>query len=161
MRLFFALWPSPDTAEALARWAEAFEGRAIPAEKIHLTLAFLGGVEAGKAIAAARRVRAASFELPIDGAKYVRGNEMVWVGPKEMPEGLRALVERLHFVLYKAEFILERRPFAAHVTLLRKAPRPKVMAPLPRLEWPVREFALVNSVGGAYRDVERFPLGEV
>ena len=158
MRLFFALWPPHDTAEALARWAKAFEGRAIPAEKIHLTLAFLGGVDAGKASAAARKVRAGTFELPLENAKYVRGNEMVWVAPKETPEGLKALVERLHFELYRAEFILERRPFAAHVTLLRKAPRPKAMAPLPKVAWPVREFVLVNSVNGAYRDVERFPL---
>jgi 2'-5' RNA ligase len=115
-------------------------------------------VEAAKAVAAARKVRAAPFELPVDSAKYVRGNEMVWVGPKEMPEGLKALVESLHFVLYKAEFILERRPFAAHVTLLRRAPRPKAIGALPPVAWPVREFALVNSVNGAYRDVERFPL---
>lgn len=46
------------------------------------------------------------------------------------------------------------------MTLLRRAPRPKAMAPLPRLEWPVREFALVNSVNGAYQDVERFPLDQ-
>jgi len=160
MRLFFALWPPRDTAEALARWAKGFEGKAIPAEKIHLTLAFLGGVDAGKASAAARKVRAGSFELPLENAKYVRGNEMVWVAPKETPAGLKALVERLHFELYRAEFILERRPFAAHVTLLRRAPRPKAMAPLPKVAWPVREFALVNSVGGAYRDVERFPLDQ-
>ncbi|HKX39083.1 MAG TPA: RNA 2',3'-cyclic phosphodiesterase [Burkholderiales bacterium] len=158
MRLFFALWPPRDAAEALARWAKAFEGRAIPAEKIHLTLAFLGGVDAGKAIAAARRVRAGPFELPLESAKYVRGNEMVWVAPLETPPGLKALVERLHFELYRAEFILERRPFAAHVTLLRKAPRPKAMAALPEVGWPVREFALVNSVNGAYQDVERFSL---
>jgi len=158
MRLFFALWPPRDAAEALARWAKAFEGRAIPAEKIHLTLAFLGGVDAAKAISAARKVQAAAFELPLENAKYVRGNEMVWVAPRETPPGLKALVERLHFELYRAEFILERRPFAAHVTLLRKAPRPKAIAPLPEVAWPVREFALVNSVNGAYQDLERFSL---
>lgn len=147
-----------ETAAALARWAKDLKGRAIPAEKIHLTLAFLGGVEAAKVVVAARKVQALPFELPIDSAKYVRGNEMVWVGPKEMPEGLKTLVERLHFELYRAEFILERRPFAAHVTLLRRAPRPKAMSPLPRVAWPVSEFALVNSAGGSYTDVERFPL---
>ena len=158
MRLFFAAWPPPETAGALAAWARPLDGRPIPAEKIHLTLAFLGGVDPAKLVAAARKVQAGAFELPVDSAKYVRGNEMVWVGPREMPEGLRALVERLHFALYRAEFILERRPFAAHVTLLRKAPRPKALPALPPLEWPVREFALVNSVNGAYQDLERFPL---
>lgn len=158
MRLFFALWPPREAAEALARWAGGLEGRATPVEKIHLTLAFLGGVAPAKAIAAAKRVRAAPFELPVDSAKYVRRNEMVWVGPKEMPEGLKALVERLHFELYRAEFILERRPFAAHVTLLRRAPQPKTISPPPRVRWPVREFALVSSDLSTYETLARFRL---
>lgn len=158
MRLFFALWPPRETAQALARWAAELEGRATPVEKIHLTVAFLGGADPAAAIAVARRVRAAPFDLPIDGAKYVRRNEMVWVGPQQMPEGLKALVEALHFQLFRAEFILERRPFAAHVTLLRKAREPATIEPLPKVKWPVREYALVSSARGAYEDVERFPL---
>jgi 2'-5' RNA ligase len=158
VRLFFALWPPRDTAEALARWAKHLDGKAIPPEKIHLTLAFLGGVEATKAMAAAKGVQAAPFELPVDSAKYVRGNDMVWVGPRAMPDGLKTLVERLHFALFRAEFILERRPFAAHVTLLRKAKRPEGIEPLPRVRWPVREFALVNSDFSRYETLARFPL---
>jgi 2'-5' RNA ligase len=158
MRLFFALWPPRETARALHEWARGIEGRATPAQKIHLTLAFLGGVEPAKLAAAAKKVQAQAFELPVDTAKYWRDNHIVWVGPREMPEGLRVLVERLHFALYRAEFILERRAFAAHVTLLRKARKPAAIEPLPKLEWPVREFALVNSAGGAYKVVERFPL---
>jgi len=158
MRLFFALWPPRETALALHEWAKGLEGRATPAEKIHLTLAFLGGVEPAKLAAAAKKVQAQAFELPVDTAKYWRDNHIVWVGPREMPEGLRVLVERLHFALYRAEFILERRAFAAHVTLLRKARKPAAIEPLPKLEWPVREFVLVNSAGGAYTVVERFAL---
>lgn len=158
MRLFFALWPPRETALALHEWAKGLEGRATPVEKIHLTLAFLGGVEPAKLVAAARKVQAQAFELPVETAKYWRDNHIVWVGPREMPEGLRVLVERLHLALYRAEFILERRAFAAHVTLLRKARKPAAIQPLPRVEWPVREFALVNSAGGAYAVVERFPL---
>lgn len=158
MRLFFALWPPRETALALHEWAKGLEGRATPVEKIHLTLAFLGGVEPAKLVAAARKVQAQAFELPVETAKYWRDNHIVWVGPREMPEGLRVLVERLHLALYRAEFILERRAFAAHVTLLRKARKPAAIQPLPRVEWPVREFALMNSAGGAYAVVERFPL---
>jgi 2'-5' RNA ligase len=157
-RLFFALWPPPETAAALHEWARGLEGRATPAEKIHLTLAFLGGVDPTKLVAAARKVQAGAFELPVDSAKYVRGNDMVWVGPREMPEGLRVLVERLHFALYRAEFILERRAFAAHVTLVRKARKPASIAPLPKVEWPVREFTLVNSHLSRYKVLERFVL---
>jgi 2'-5' RNA ligase len=158
MRLFFALWPPPETATALAAWASRLEGRKTAVEKIHLTLAFLGGVEPERLIRAARVVTTKAFALPIDSAKYVRANEMVWVGPAQMPEGLAALVEALHLALYRAEFILERRPFAAHVTLVRKARRPTAIAPLPQVDWPVREFALANSAGRRYEVLERFRL---
>jgi 2'-5' RNA ligase len=75
-----------------------------------------------------------------------------------MPVGLQQLVESLQLELFKAGFILERRRFAAHVTLLRKA-EPQPLPPLPPAEWPAREFALVASTNGAYRTLERFALG--
>jgi len=86
LRLFFALWPPRESAQALARWAAALQGKAIPAEKIHLTLAFLGGVEPQKAIAAARQVRGEPFDLPLDTAKYWRDSHIVWAG-KPSPFG--------------------------------------------------------------------------
>jgi 2'-5' RNA ligase len=75
---------------------------------------------------------------------------------------LKALVESLHLELYRAEFILESRPYAAHVTLARSAPPPRELPPLPKVEWPVQEFTLARSVvsakGSVYEIVERFPL---
>ena len=162
MRLFFAAWPPPATAGALARWAAGLEGRATPADKIHLTLAFLGAVDAGKAIAAARSVKGRPHELPIEIAKYWKHNQIVWAGPRELPLELKALVDALHFQLFRAEFILERRPFAAHVTLLRKAAAPRSLPQPPAVTWPVHDFVLarstVTSKGSTYDILERFPL---
>jgi 2'-5' RNA ligase len=164
VRLFFAAWPPPATAAALHEWSKGLQGRATPAANIHLTLAFLGEADPARATAAARRVRARQHVLPIDMARYVKRNEMVWVAPRETPPELEALVKALHFELYRAEFILERRPFAAHVTLLRKALKPQALPPLPAVAWPVREFLLVRSQtsarGSTYEPVERFPLSE-
>jgi 2'-5' RNA ligase len=161
MRLFFALWPPAIAARALAQWAEearrATGGRATPEEKIHLTLAFLGEADPLKAVSAARRVSASAHALPIEEARYVRENQMVWVRPRATPAELQALFDRLSMELYREEFILERRPFAAHVTLVRKARRAELPA-LPPLDWPVGEFLLVASKGGRYEPVERFPL---
>ena len=165
MRLFFALWPPADTARALAQWASeaqrATGGKTTPEEKIHLTLAFLGEADPARASAAARRVRAAAHELPIEEARYVRENQMVWVRPRGTPPALNALFERLSVALYREEFILERRPFAAHVTLIRKACGAKLPA-LPAVHWPVTEFLLVRSAlspkGASYEPVERYPL---
>ncbi|MBV8032773.1 MAG: RNA 2',3'-cyclic phosphodiesterase, partial [Betaproteobacteria bacterium] len=85
MRLFFALWPPPETARALTRWAAAVQrssgGRVTAEATIHLTLAFLGEADAVKAAGAVREVRAKAFDLAIDAAKYWRHNKIVWVGP--------------------------------------------------------------------------------
>lgn len=166
MRLFFALWPPAATAEALAAWAREVSstsgGRVTATENIHLTLAFLGDADPDKAIAAARTVRARRHDLPIDSAKYVRRNEMVWVGPATIPPALQDLVGQLHASLRAQSFTLEDRPFAAHVTLIRKARQPGSIPALPSVEWPADEFVLVRSrtspKGSAYEPVERFAL---
>jgi 2'-5' RNA ligase len=162
MRLFFALWPPRETALALERWTQALEGRRTPGDRIHLTLAFLGEADAQKAITAARRVEAAPFRLPLEEARYWGHNKIVWAGPRHIPAEMVRLVEMLQLELYKEGFILERRPFAAHVTLVRKAPA-QPMPVLPPVEWPVTEFRLVSSSltpgSSAYGTVERFALG--
>ena len=162
MRLFFAIWPPPAAAAALETWARALQGRATPADKIHLTLAFLGEADAARAGRAARRVRGSAHRLPIERARYWQHNEIVWVGPAQTPPQLEELARALQLELYREEFILERRPFAAHVTLLRKAPRPETLPELPSLDWPVEEFTLVRSQvssrGSSYEIVECFRL---
>jgi RNA 2',3'-cyclic 3'-phosphodiesterase len=158
VRLFFALWPTQETARALGRWAQALEGRHSPQEKIHMTLAYLGEADAQKAASAGRRVQAAPFRMTLEEASYWSHNKIVWVGPRQVPAEMTSLVQALQLELYKESFILERRPFAAHVTLLRKAPAQPLPA-LPALEWPVKELALVRTSGGSYQTLERFALG--
>jgi 2'-5' RNA ligase len=169
MRLFFALWPPPDTAQALAAWAREVQqhagGRATAEETIHLTLAFLGEADPAKAIAAAQRVRAARFDLPVDTSQYWKHNKIVWVGPRTMPPPLQDLATQLHQALAEDAFTLEKRAFAAHITLLRKASLPPQSLPvLPPLRWPAHEFALVRSTpsgsGSRYETLQRFPLSE-
>ena len=162
-RLFFAIWPPAEAAEALAQWAEEVHGlsggRRTTAGNIHLTLAFLGQAEPARAIAAARRVKGERHRLPIETAKSI--NHMVWVGPREMPAALAALHASLVMELFREEFILERRPFAAHVTLIRKA-RGSVLPAAPAIDWPVNEFVLMSSSlsprGPTYTPLERFSL---
>jgi 2'-5' RNA ligase len=166
MRLFFALWPPAGTARMLGGWARDLQqhtgGRATAEETIHLTLAFLGDADPAKAIAAARRVQAKAFELPIDTSQYWKHNKIVWVGPRTMPPSLQDLVSQLHHALTEDDFVLENRAFAAHITLLRKASAPQNLPPLPALAWPASEFLLVHSAptgsGSRYSTVERFPL---
>jgi 2'-5' RNA ligase len=156
MRLFFASWPPPAVAQALARWARDAQrecgGRATREEAIHLTFAFLGEAEAKAASALARGVAAGQTSLPIEEAGYWPHNRIVWIGPRQAPADLAALARALG----------EKRKFAAHVTLLRKAHAPTALRALPELDWPVREFLLVNSrlgpEGPSYEVLERFAL---
>ncbi len=149
MRLFFALWPPPATARTLADWAKEVArvagGKPVAAEKIHLTLAFLGDADPGKAIAAAKEVRGEAFDLPIEASEYWERNQILWAGPQRTPAPLERLVTTLQLELFRAEFILERRPFAAHVTLVRKARVALTLPDLPPVRWPAKEFVLVQS----------------
>ena len=166
MRLFFALWPPRETAQALGRWAEELaqecRGKQTLVDNIHVTLAFLGEADPTRAVGAARQVKGHRHALPIDAVRYVKKNEMVWVGPAAMPGELGALAVDLRSALTAAGFALEERPFAAHVTLVRKARMPKSIPPLPRVAWPVDEFVLVrshtSSKGSTYEPLERFAL---
>lgn len=169
MRLFFALWPPAQAARSLHAWAAKAAresgGRVTRAETIHLTLAFLGDVEQSR-IPSLKSIGRAGFgkahTLPIEQARWWAHNRIVWVGPNDVPPALAALAAELKSNLSQAGFELEARAFAAHVTLIRKAREPRELPPLPALEWPVSEFALVRSVlsreGSSYEPIERFAL---
>lgn len=108
-------------------------------------------------------MRGRRFELPIDAAKYWKHNRIVWVGPSRPPKNILQLVKQLHGALKDEGFVLEERPFAAHVTLVRKSGVPRALPPLPGVAWPADEFVLVRSItggtGSRYEVVERFSLG--
>lgn len=156
MRLFFASWPPPEVARALARWTRLAQrdcgGRPTREELIHLTLAFLGEAEPGAARALARGVRAGPGAFVLEAARYQGRRRIVWAEPQESPPWLAALARDLG----------EKGAYAAHVTLLRKARAPRRLPAFPALEWPVREFLLVRSqlgrAGPSYEVLERYAL---
>lgn len=136
------------------------------AETVHLTLAFLGDVAAERlpdAVEAARSVRFARHELAVEEARYWPHKRIVWVGPRRTPAEIVALADRLRLALAAAGFEIEQRPFAAHVTLLRKANHGGKLPALAPIAWPVEEFVLVRSrlsaQGAAYEMLERFSGG--
>jgi 2'-5' RNA ligase len=155
--------------EALAQVGAAAQrecgGRAIPADKVHITLFFLGNVERDRIPeleALAREIRARAFELTIDVVDWWRHNRIVWAGTRVCPEPLAELAETLSTALAALRFSQEDRLYVPHVTLVRKAtrkPRNIVISPM---RWPVHDFALVESVaegaGNRYHVVARWPL---
>ena len=138
-------------------------GRVARAGTIHLTLAFLGDVEEGrleelKALALPGR----RHELPIERACYWPHNRIVWVGSEGLPSVLGELANGLNQILEQKKFRTEKREFAAHVTLIRKAQAAQALPPLPSVRWPVEEVVLVQSrpagAGRSYEVVQRYAL---
>lgn len=169
-RLFFALWPDQDARAALAQLAQSLHvecgGRSMLAEKIHLTLAFLGNVPSARIAelhALATTVAAPCFDLEIDTLTYWRHNRIVWVGTRECPAALRDLVAQLARALRTAGFRCEEREYAPHVTLLRGARRAPAMRAVDGIVWRTGEFTLVQALrhdsAVVYETVGRWPLG--
>ena len=161
-RLFFAVWPEPAAARELARVAESLAeiagGKPVPAEKIHLTLAFLGSLdeeETGSAVAAAARVKGAPISMSLDSVGSFRRARVGWAAPSQPNEELAALQGALAAGLRSRGFGLEDRAFTPHATLVRKIARAIPRAPMPAVEWRSRALTLVESTGdGRYEVVE-------
>jgi 2'-5' RNA ligase len=157
-RLFFASWPDEAARARLAPLAAELatlaSGKAVPIEKVHLTLAFLGEVDAARierALEAARRVRLAPFTFALDRVGSFRGARVAWAGCEMAPEPLAALASELARSLAASGFALEDRPYAPHATLARRIARPVTAAAIAPIAWPVAGFSLVRSETGTGR----------
>jgi len=167
-RLLFALWP-PDAARvALAREAAQLAnrcgGRAMAESRIHLTLAFLGDVPESRladVMAVAEAVSSAAFSTCFDQVGSFSRSEVAWARPSRAPEALLRLAADLDSRLRESGFALEKRPFAPHVTLVRRILRKVDRAPLEPIAWETRAFALVESglSAGRYETRGMWKLG--
>jgi len=166
-RLFFAVWPAPAAARELARIGEALAalvgGKPVPAEKIHMTLAFLGSLdeeETGAAVLAASAVEGRAIRMAIDSVGSFRRSRVGWAAPSNADAALAELQARLAGALRARGFTLEERAFTPHVTLVRKIDRPVPRAPVEAVEWRSKAFTLVESTGdGRYEVRESWELG--
>jgi 2'-5' RNA ligase len=155
MRLFFALMPPPALQSALAAAAAQVHlphGRRVPATGLHVTLAFLGQVDAA-ARAGCERAGATidreAFELSFDRAGCFERTHVAWLGPVRAPPGLTDLAADLRAALAAEAVRFDPQPFRCHLTIARDAravPLPQRFTPV---RWPVHEFALVESLSGS------------
>ena len=151
LRLFFALWPDSDIRAALDRtgkWLHRhWEGRRTRPETLHLTLVFLGAVDASRLDELrelAAQVRAEAFALQLDQAGCWRHNRVGWLGAGETPPALAILLADLEKRLESSLFRFDKRAFVPHITLLRKARCAEALACRP-VDWSVDRFVLVES----------------
>jgi len=170
-RIFFALWPEAAVARQLHALGGAAHavcgGRRMRLDTLHMTLAFLGDVDAARFDAAcaaadeiAQKLGAGDTPMLIDRLAHWKHNHIVWAGCDEAPAAVGALAVELAAALRQRGFQLDSRPFAAHVTLLRNARCGGELPPMAAFEWPVRDFVLVQSqldpAGAQYEIVRRW-----
>ena len=168
-RLFFALWPPAELSRELYRLGgnalRDGTGRRVVPEHIHLTLAFLGSVDASFrecAEQAASAVHSESFTLFLEQVGYWPKSGILWAGPERTPQSLLHLVQELNAGLAGCGHEAEKRPYAAHVTLARKA-RPRLaIHSMESRAWEINRFHLVQSHthadGARYEILRSWPL---
>jgi 2'-5' RNA ligase len=166
LRLFFALWPDPATQAAIAAVASEVageaKGRAVAVDNIHLTLAFLGAQPAARArdlCALAAAIEIAPFQLALDEIGCFRKTGITWLGAGAAPPELVALHTGLARALDGVGIALDARPFAPHLTLVRRASAPVRRVLTQPIRWSVASFALVSSE--TLREGPRYHLLEV
>jgi len=163
--MFFALWPDDAVRAQLAHWSRELRavcgGRPTRDENLHLTLAFLGGVEEARAAeveSAANEVAPRAISLVLDEPGYWKHNRIAWAGASVVPPGLESMVSELRSALVRSHVSFDTKGFVSHVTLLRDAREPKAMPALAPIEWRLAGFALVQSVssrGGSRYEIRR------
>jgi RNA 2',3'-cyclic 3'-phosphodiesterase len=160
-RLFLALWPSPavrrDLAAQQARWAWPAGAAPTAADKLHLTLHFIGAVPSVRLpeVTQGLRVHAPRFALMLDGAE-VWPNHCAVLCSSQMPSALTRLHGALAQALRALGLPVEPRAFRPHVTLARHATGAVPQTPSAALRWPVRGYALVQSAAGRYTPIARY-----
>lgn len=178
-RLFVAIRPPEEICDMLLDTMEGVEGvRWQDADKLHVTLRFIGEVDGARAedlAAALGSVRAAPFDLQVAGvgsfARSRRGEKRphaLWAA-LEPSEGLLALQQKVERACEAAGIPREERRFTPHITLARlnsgSGDLSAWLAAHARLRsaaWRVESFALFESTltghGSEYEQIVTYPL---
>jgi RNA 2',3'-cyclic 3'-phosphodiesterase len=171
LRLFFALWPTPEErrllAQASAVAAASCGGRPIPAGNLHLTLAFLGNVEHSRL----GELRALGHEFAPAPAFIRLASLQHWPRPQILcataPDSaeaavIAALAARLRRATLASGFAPDLKPFRPHVTVARQVVHAPAEQPMACVSWTCAAFALLASSAGSggptYSVIESYSL---
>jgi RNA 2',3'-cyclic 3'-phosphodiesterase len=165
-RVFFALWPDAALksriAKATRRIVRAGGGRPVKTDDLHVTVAFVGHVDAAglERCLDAPPVATGAFELTLDRIGYFERARILWLAPSSVPAALSRLEQTLWDGLTGRGFERETRLFRPHMTLARKSG--SVDADVEPVVWPVTELVLLESApaprGVRYRPLASWPL---
>ena len=149
MRLFVAIQLSDEMKKALVACMhdlkkQGVEGNYVPAQNLHLTLAFIGEYDdPAKVKRVIENVPLPQFRLSLS-EKGNFGN-LLWAGVKGNQK-LKMYVKDLRDALRAAGIPFDDDKFTPHITLIRKAAAKKAyQVRLPKAEMTVRKVSLMKS----------------
>jgi 2'-5' RNA ligase len=153
---------------ALESWLVHCDGRPQRPDQWHVTLVFIGGVDAGRVNDVERAgasVRGYATDLRFDRLEHWRKPHVACLTASVTPRPLVALVHNLEQALTTHEIEFDRRDhdYHPHVTLARKVSRCESGGVVDSLTWPIRDFVLVESKtdrsGIRYEPIAHYELG--
>ena len=133
MRLFIAIQLSDEMKKALIICMhdlkkQGVEGNYVPAENLHLTLAFIG-----------------EYKEPERVKKVMDFGNLLWVGVKGNQK-LKTYVKELRAALKEEGIPFDDDKFVPHITIVRKASAKKpYQVHLPKAEMTVKKVSLMKS----------------
>ncbi|MCE1118357.1 MULTISPECIES: RNA 2',3'-cyclic phosphodiesterase [Pseudomonas] len=168
-RLFFALSVSDGQRRAIAQWRRSLNlrsGKPVPADNFHVTLLFLGDVDAALVPAVCAAVE--PLQRPDAPLRLVLDRLQVWprasalvLEPEQAPVALRQLVYALQQAVLPLGIEAQVREYRPHLTLSRdfRGPLPEA-AQAPEFFLAARGFTLYESRKGQYWPLAEWPLAD-
>lgn len=127
------------------------KGRIIPAQNLHLTLAFLGNQPEDvreHLTGFLEHTVFQPFNLILDTIGFFPKIRLSWIGPSTIPDALHHLHHDIRAYLTEKRLTDGRERFRPHITLARHS-EPSEWTPDSPVKWPVTRLALMQSILGS------------
>lgn len=172
-RYFFALELSSATQALLANWRDQellLPYKAVPAQNLHITLAFLGALtdqQKHQLIAAVSQIKSSlakqtNYTLKLNRLNYFKKPKVLYITNNEIPPWLTILATALSQQAIALGLFQEKRPYLPHITLYRKATALPNNLPQGDIDISVDSFSLFQSLtsktGVSYQAIKRWYL---
>lgn len=148
MRLFLAVRFSEEMNKAILGTMhdlkkKGVKGKFVPAQNLHMTLAFIGETESAEPVKEAiKDIRFKPFRLGLTAPGTF--GDVLWIGVKGN-QGMNGLVKTLREALDAAGISYDRQKFTPHVTIARKVSGSWKQAAFPKTEMMVKTVSLMKS----------------
>ena len=148
MRLFIAIMLSDDMKKAVTGTMHELKkadvrGSYVPAQNLHVTLAFIGETKDASAVKTAMQTLSCKpFRMAF--AEMGVFDNLLWVGIKGN-QGLNKLAKYVGTVLDEAQIPYDRKKFVPHVTIIRNMGGPWKKVSPPKADMTVKKVSLMKS----------------